>query len=103
MPSKEQCPEIRAEIRKFCSKYRDEYWRKLDKENKYPEQFVLELTEAGWLAALIPEQYGGSGLSMKEASVILEEINRSGGNSADRKSTRLNSSHIQKSRMPSSA
>lgn len=82
MSSKEQCPEIRAEIRKFCSKYGDEYWRKLDKEHKYPEQFVLELTEAGWLAALIPEQYGGSGLSMKEASVILEEINRAGGNSA---------------------
>lgn len=82
MPNKEQCPEIRAEIRKFCSKYGDEYWRKLDREHKYPEQFVRELTQAGWLAALIPEQYGGSGLSMKEASVILEEINRSGGNSA---------------------
>lgn len=54
MPSKEQCPEIRAEIRKFCSKYGDEYWRKLDKEHTYPEQFVQELTEAGWLAALIP-------------------------------------------------
>src|SRR3989449_9832554 len=82
MPSKEQCPEIRAEIRKFCSKYGDEYWRKLDRERHYPEQFVQELTQAGWLAALIPERYGGSGLSMKEASVILEEINRSGGNSA---------------------
>src|SRR6266446_9041263 len=82
MPSKEQCPEIRAEIRKFCSKYSDEYWRKLDREHTYPEQFVQELTEAGWLGALIPEQYGGSGLSMKEASVILEEINRSGGNAA---------------------
>lgn len=82
MPTKEQCLEIRAEIRKFCSKYGDEYWRKLDKEHSYPEQFVQELTEAGWLAALIPEQYGGSGLSMKEASVILEEINRAGGNSA---------------------
>ena len=82
MATKEQCPEIRAEIRKFCSKYADEYWRKLDHEHKYPEQFVEELTQAGWLGALIPEQYGGSGLSMKEASVILEEINRSGGNSA---------------------
>src|SRR2546427_4408127 len=78
----EQCPEIRAEIRKFCSKYGDEYWRKLDRERHYPEQFVQELSQADWLAALIPEQYGGSGLSMKEASVILEEINRSGGNSA---------------------
>lgn len=82
MPNKEQCPEIRAEIRKLCSKYGDEYWRKLDREHTYPEQFVHELTDAGWLGALIPEQYGGSGLSMKEASVILEEINRSGGNSA---------------------
>jgi acyl-CoA dehydrogenase len=82
MATKEQCPEIRAEIRKFCSKYGDEYWRKLDREHTYPEQFVQELTRAGWLAALIPEQYGGSGLSMKEASVILEEINRSSGNSA---------------------
>ncbi len=82
MATTEQCPEIRAEIRKFCSKYGDEYWRKLDRERQYPEQFVQELTQAGWLAALIPERYGGSGLSMKEASVILEEINRSGGNSA---------------------
>ena len=82
MPSKEQCPEIRAEVRKLCSKYPDEYWRKLDKEDDYPVQFVQELTDAGWLAALIPEQYGGSGLSVREASVILEEVNRSGGNSA---------------------
>jgi len=82
MPTKEQCPEIRAEIRKFCSKFGDEYWRALDREHKYPEQFVQELAQAGWLAALIPEQYGGSGLSVKEASVILEEINRSGGNGA---------------------
>ncbi len=82
MPSKEQCPEIRDEVRKLCSKYPDEYWRKLDKEDDYPVQFVQELTDAGWLAALIPEQYGGSGLSVREASVILEEVNRSGGNSA---------------------
>lgn len=82
MPSKEQCPEIRDEVRKLCSKYPDEYWRKLDKEDDYPVQFVQALTDAGWLAALIPEQYGGSGLSVREASVILEEVNRSGGNSA---------------------
>jgi acyl-CoA dehydrogenase len=82
MPSKEQCPEIRDEVRKLCSKYPDEYWRKLDKEDEYPVQFVQELTDAGWLAALIPEQYGGSGLTVREASVILEEINRSGGNAA---------------------
>ena len=82
MPSKEQCPEIRDEVRKLCSKYPDEYWRKIDKAGEYPEQFVQELTDAGWLAALIPEQYGGSGLTVREASVILEEINRSGGNAA---------------------
>ena len=82
MPSTEQCPEIREEIRKLCSKYPDEYWRKLDKEDEYPEHFVQELTDAGWLAALIPEQYGGSGLTVREASVILEEVNRSGGNAA---------------------
>ena len=82
MPSKEQCPEIRDEVRKLCSKYPDEYWRKIDKTDDYPVQFVQELTDAGWLAALIPEQYGGSGLTVREASVILEEINRSGGNAA---------------------
>ena len=82
MPSTEQCLEIREEVRKLCSKYPDEYWRKLDKEDAYPEQFVQELTDAGWLAALIPEQYGGSGLAVREASVILEEVNRSGGNAA---------------------
>lgn len=82
MPSMEQCPEIREEMRKLCRKYPDGYWRRLDKEDAYPAHFVQELTEAGWLAALIPEQYGGSGLTVREASVILEEINRSGGNAA---------------------
>ena len=82
MPSMEQCPEIREEMRKLCRKYPDEYWRKLDKDDEYPEHFVQELTDAGWLAALIPEQYGGSGLTVREASVILEEVNRSGGNAA---------------------
>ena len=82
MPAQERCPEIRTEIRKFCSQYGDEYWRNLDKEHQYPETFVDALTKAGWLAALIPNEYGGSGLSITEASVILEEINRSGGNAA---------------------
>ena len=59
----------------------DEYFRKVDEERGYPEAFVDALTEAGWLAALIPEEYGGSGLGLTEASVIMEEINRSGGNS----------------------
>ena len=82
MPAQERCQEIRTEIRKFCSQYGDEYWRNLDKEHLYPETFVDALTKAGWLAALIPSEYGGSGLSVTEASVILEEINRSGGNAA---------------------
>lgn len=82
MVKREECPEIRSEIRKLCSQYGDEYWRHLDRQRQYPEEFVEQLTQTGWLAALIPEKYGGSGLSMKEASVILEEINRAGGNSA---------------------
>ena len=82
MPAQERCLEIRTEIRKFCSQYGDEYWRSLDKEHLYPETFVDDLTKAGWLAGLIPSEYGGSGLSITEASVILEEINRSGGNAA---------------------
>ena len=59
----------------------DEYFRKVDAERGYPAEFVAALTKAGWLAALIPPQYGGSGLSLAEASVIMEEINRAGGNS----------------------
>ena len=72
--------EIRDAVRDLCSRFPDTYWRDLDRENRYPEKFVGALTSAGWLAALIPEQYGGSGLGISEASVILEEINRSGGN-----------------------
>lgn len=73
--------EIRDAIRDLCSQFPPEYFRKIDHERGYPEEFVKTLTEAGWLAALIPEQYGGSGLSLTEASVIMEEINRNGGNS----------------------
>ncbi len=73
--------EIRDAIRDLCSQFPPEYFRKIDNERGYPEEFVNTLTEAGWLAALIPEEYGGSGLSLTEASVIMEEINRSGGNS----------------------
>src|SRR5207237_6316344 len=57
------------------------YWQRLDRENAYPDEFVRALTEAGWLAALIPQEYGGAGLGLAEASVVLEEINRCGGNS----------------------
>ena len=73
--------EIRDAIRDLCAAFPDEYFRKIDEERTYPEQFVNALTEAGWMAALIPQEYGGSGLGLTEASVIMEEINRCGGNS----------------------
>ena len=73
--------EIRDAVRALCAQYPDEYFRKIDQARGYPEDFVNALTKAGWLAALIPQEYGGPGLSMAEASVIMEEINRSGGNS----------------------
>ena len=72
---------IRDAVRALCSSFPGEYWRKVDDQRGYPDEFVKALTDAGWLAALIPEQYGGSGLSVTEATVIMEEINRSGGNS----------------------
>jgi acyl-CoA dehydrogenase len=73
--------EIRDAIRSLCKQFPDEYFRKIDEQRGYPDEFVQALTQAGWMAALIPQEYGGSGLSMAEASVIMEEINRSGGNS----------------------
>ncbi|MDB6159460.1 MAG: acyl-CoA dehydrogenase [Gammaproteobacteria bacterium] len=73
--------EIRSGVRALCAQFPDEYFRKVDAERGYPSEFVAALTSAGWLAALIPEEYGGSGLSLAAASVIMEEINRSGGNS----------------------
>src|SRR5689334_11887355 len=73
---------IRSAVREICQRYPDEYWREVDEKRQYPETFVKELTKAGWLAALIPEEYGGSGLGITEASLILEEINHCGGNSA---------------------
>jgi len=74
-------PEIREGVRRLCADFPDEYFRRMDDERAYPEAFVEALTRAGWLAALIPEEYGGGGLSLTEASVILEEINRAGGTS----------------------
>jgi acyl-CoA dehydrogenase len=83
MPSTEQnqYEEIRSAVRALCAQFPDEYFRKVDAERGYPVEFVDALTRAGWLAALIPQEYGGSGLSLAEASVIMEEINRCGGNS----------------------
>ena len=73
--------DIRDAVRALCAEFRGEYFRKIDEARGYPEQFVDALTKAGWLAALIPQEYGGSGLGLTEASVIMEEINRAGGNS----------------------
>jgi acyl-CoA dehydrogenase len=73
--------QIRSGVRALCADYPDEYFRKVDAERAYPAEFVTALTRAGWLSALIPEDYGGSGLSLAAASVIMEEINRCGGNS----------------------
>jgi len=74
-------PEIREAIRDLCAQFPAEYHRKIDEARGYPEAFVDALTKAGWMAALIPHEYGGSGLGLTEASVIMEEINRCGGNS----------------------
>ena len=77
----DQYQDIRDAIRDLCKQFPDEYFRKVDEVRGYPEEFVNALTQAGWMAALIPQEYGGSGLGLTEASVIMEEINRSGGNS----------------------
>jgi acyl-CoA dehydrogenase len=73
--------DIREAVRALCAQFPDEYHRRIDAQRAYPEAFVDALTKAGWMAALIPQEYGGSGLGLTEASVIMEEINRSGGNS----------------------
>ena len=72
--------DLRAGVREVCAGFPDSYWRELDRKREYPEAFVRAMTEAGYLGALIPEKYGGWGLSLAEASVILEEVNRCGGN-----------------------
>ncbi|MBB5429422.1 acyl-CoA dehydrogenase [Paraburkholderia sp. JPY303] len=73
--------DIREAVRDLCQQFSGEYFRKIDEARDYPEEFVDALTKAGWLAALIPQEFGGSGLGLTEASVIMEEINRAGGNS----------------------
>ena len=74
--------DIRNGVRQLCGRFGDEYWRQLDKEEAYPADFVQAMTDAGYLAALIPEAYGGIGVGLTEASIILEEVHRSGGNAA---------------------
>eukprot|EP01090_Pellita_catalonica_P006691 TRINITY_DN1698_c0_g3_i1.p1 TRINITY_DN1698_c0_g3~~TRINITY_DN1698_c0_g3_i1.p1 ORF type:complete len:409 (+),score=66.29 TRINITY_DN1698_c0_g3_i1:173-1399(+) len=73
---------IRESVRRLCDRFTGEYWRKLDKDRAYPSEFVHTLTESGFLSALVPEEYGGQGLSLREAVVILEEIHKSGCNAA---------------------
>ncbi len=80
-PQDNEHQEIRDAVRALCAQFPDSYFRQIDEQRAYPEAFVDALTKAGWLAALIPQDFGGPGLSMAEASVIMEEINRSGGNS----------------------
>ena len=86
VPSDDQSPDpqaqIRASVRALCAKFPGDYWRRLDRERAYPIEFVEALTEAGFLAALIPEQYGGSGLTLTDAAAVLEEIHACGGNGA---------------------
>ncbi|MBK7324598.1 Acyl-CoA dehydrogenase [Candidatus Propionivibrio aalborgensis] len=81
LKASESFRDIRDAVRDLCAQYPAAYFREIDRERSYPEAFVDALTRAGWLAALIPQEYGGSGLGLTEASVILEEINRCGGNS----------------------
>ncbi len=80
-PRAQMHADIRLGVRDVCRAFDSTYWQKIEEESGYPEAFVQALTEAGWLSALIPEEYGGSGTGLTEASVILEEINRSGANS----------------------
>src|SRR3954464_10280963 len=80
VPSADLHDDLRRAVRDLCKAFPDAYWRELDAARAYPDAFVKALTGAGYLAALIPEEYGGSGLGVTEASIILEEINRSGGN-----------------------
>ena len=81
-PTPDPLNDVRMAVREVCEKYGNEYWRRMDRDRSYPEAFVTEMTELGWLGALIPEEYGGGGMSVTEASVILEEINRAGGHAA---------------------
>src|SRR5580658_4639083 len=80
-PRADLFPEYRQAIRELCAQFPNQYWQRIETTAAYPEEFVQALTHAGWLAALIPAEYGGGGLGVSEASVILEEVNRSGANS----------------------
>lgn len=81
IPSPDDHSDLREAVRALCARFDGAYWREVDEARSYPEAFTEALTEAGWLAALIPEEFGGAGLGLVEASIIMEEINRAGGNS----------------------
>ena len=81
IPTDSDHQDLRAAIRDLCARFDGPYWRAIDEARAYPEAFAAALTQAGWLAALVPEEFGGSGLGLVEASIVMEEINRSGGNS----------------------
>jgi acyl-CoA dehydrogenase len=80
MSIRENHPEMREALRDLCSRFPDEYFLKIDHERGYPEAFIKALTDAGWLSVMIPQEFGGSGLGLAEASVVMEEVNRCGGN-----------------------
>ncbi|MDO8440343.1 MAG: acyl-CoA dehydrogenase family protein, partial [Polaromonas sp.] len=80
MTNQERHSELRAALRDLFKRYPDEYFRKIDEARAYPEEYVDALTRAGWLAVMIPQEYGGAGLGLAEASVVMEEVNRCGGN-----------------------
>ena len=82
VPDSDLHRDLRQAVADLCRRFPDSYWRDLDRREAYPEEFVRTLTNAGYLAALIPEVFGGAGLGLQEASIILEEVNRSGGNAA---------------------
>lgn len=82
METPESYATVRLQVRELCLAFPDEYWRTQDRDRRYPQEFVDTLTESGYLAALIPAEYGGLGLGLAESSVVMEEINRSGGHSA---------------------
>jgi acyl-CoA dehydrogenase len=80
LPQNERHADLREGMRAACAEFGPDYWQRIDAERGYPEDFVRMLTLGGWLSALVPQEYGGSGLGLSEASVIMEEVNRSGGN-----------------------
>jgi acyl-CoA dehydrogenase len=75
-----QQEDIRREVRELCSAFPDEYWRELDQHRRYPEEFLQAMLKSGWLGVLIPEEYGGKGMGVTEAAVVIEEMSRSGAN-----------------------